>query len=58
MPMPLSEMVRVLASRLILMLMEASGPSLQSPPMEAMRRLLMASTPLLTNSRRKTSWPL
>ena len=26
--------------------------------MAAMRRLLMASKPLLTNSRRKTSWPL
>ena len=30
----------------------------QSLAMAAMRRLLMASTPLLTSSRRNTSWPL
>ena len=33
-------------------------PSLQSPAIAAMRRLLIASTPLLTSSRRNTSWPL
>jgi len=58
MPMPLSEMVRVFFSRSMRMLIRASAPSLQSPAMAAMRRLLMASTPLLTSSRRNTSWPL